>query len=894
MDILSVGGSITTLLDVGFGCFKQSNVYDKLKMKEYVNYLDNEFQKLSDEIKNDYEVERIYAVIKGILNSELEKFKELNKFIEEYSLKKNEEDIKIYNELKRFERIANDVIINKLTYNDYLEAKIIMEIYNYSSKIIDIDDKLKEIIKQIEKMSTDKKISIYDVSNEYIKKCVNNYRKDLFYEKDLVERFKDKNHKAVTKNDVYINQKCILYDYDGWKYSDKVALFKEYNKQSDDNDREAEYKENYKQYSEMDIIERINDFINYRTFSFVDGHNQSDEINKMFIYGEAGIGKTTLTEFLVNNDEFRKNNTAFVPIRLRDIIIENGSDKISYNVDGENKEISFKGLNGNTIFLFDGFDENPEALNKFISKINQISGCENIKYIITSRVDHRLQNVGSPKEIVYFKITYFNQEQVNEFLGKYLEKAYAKGNEVLEKFIELADVKENNMLTIPLLLYMNLYHVLTTYEDAEELTSLGTGSFEMYKNILGKDSVIFKKSKDNYDKVTNRNLQISDEEIKTIRDGIKKVSLDMFKQNELSVLIKDNNDETEKKKKLNNKIFEMYISSAKDRTTTGQTVEFIHKSFYDYFLAEKILEEVIEIAKLVADDNKYDDFTRKMNEVLGMNYISEYTLNFIDKFIEDGLFKSEFSQVDSNHQKIVDAFTEFINNSLIDRDFIIEEKISDVFDIPVNTLINFISVMLKIINRNQKEDYIKLFNLQKLNKKTLRKIFLLNVRSKIIYWENLDLSEIDLRNVTFESAVFKNVNFENANLNDVKFQICILENIKFKNTRLFNVFLDYTKMNSVDFCEAFMAYAILRGADLSGADLSGADLEFANLSGNDLSDANLRRANLADVKIDKNTKFVNVDENKDLFKGAIIVRGSEIYNYFVENCENVEEIFEVR
>jgi uncharacterized protein YjbI with pentapeptide repeats len=135
-----------------------------------------------------------------------------------------------------------------------------------------------------------------------------------------------------------------------------------------------------------------------------------------------------------------------------------------------------------------------------------------------------------------------------------------------------------------------------------------------------------------------------------------------------------------------------------------------------------------------------------------------------------------------------------------------------------------------------------------------------------------DLSHAYLSGADLSDAKIVGANLYDAKLSDADLSFANLSSANLSNAKIFDANLSFANLSGADLSQAYLTFADisnadlpdsnltganLTGADLSNADLSGADLSGADLSKADLSSANLSGADLSDVKIDNRSNFEN-------------------------------------
>lgn len=99
----------------------------------------------------------------------------------------------------------------------------------------------------------------------------------------------------------------------------------------------------------------------------------------------------------------------------------------------------------------------------------------------------------------------------------------------------------------------------------------------------------------------------------------------------------------------------------------------------------------------------------------------------------------------------------------------------------------------------------------------------------------IDLTEVDLSNITVADAVFHNVDlssttFSDAHLTNVKFENCDLSSADFTRSNLEECNFNGSILNGTDFSYAVVSYCNFNEADMAGAILQETDFTDSDLS----------------------------------------------------------------
>ncbi len=127
----------------------------------------------------------------------------------------------------------------------------------------------------------------------------------------------------------------------------------------------------------------------------------------------------------------------------------------------------------------------------------------------------------------------------------------------------------------------------------------------------------------------------------------------------------------------------------------------------------------------------------------------------------------------------------------------------------------------------------------------------------------IDLTEVDLSNVTIADAEFNNVDlsstsFADAHMTNVKFENCDLSSADFTRSSISECYFTGSVLNGTDF-----SYAVADYCNFSEADMAGCILQETDLTNSDLSTS----YNLNACRFDDGTMWPDSDMLPDDFDG---------------------------
>lgn len=331
-------------------------------------------------------------------------------------------------------------------------------------------------------------------------------------------------------------------------------------------------------------------------------------------------------------------------------------------------------------------------------------------------------------------------------------------------------------------------------------------------------------------------------------------------------------------------------------------VGFLHRSFYQYFLAHEILSWYYDHAK-----EKNDGRFRKQLSYLARRKLDKTTLKFIREIYEGSdekeCFKEAFEgsykvlkdtdgflplPVDKNDAKKIGSEKQIIRTTnvfgnIISIGSICSQRVSlDNINIEalrtyelsecilVNAMLHDNNEVLK--TKDSLKPYIYMTNLSGAN---LRRVDLsgADLRSVDISRADLggaDLIEIDLSEACTIGTDFGGASLISARLRNVDLSRANLSGVNLSGADLSGAYLSGADLSGVDLSGADLRGAVLRSADLSGSNLSAANFSGADLSEADLGGVDLSRADLGDADL-SGTDLRNADLSGTDFSNANLI-----------------------
>ena len=529
--------------------------------------------------------------------------------------------------------------------------------------------------------------------------------------------------------------------------------------------------------------------------------SEEESSGVMLIHGEPGHGKTTLCRKAVYEhylERFCKDKTNVFWFRLNpaysdiikdgELVLENafcwGNIKSQREIIPlrENKEA----YRGSIIFL-DGYDElkvqAKSRLRDFIDTVEEYAEEYQIHFVITARtrsVKYELYGLGIPT----LQFAPMTEDQQIDWIHKRNEL-----HEYEEEFVKLrgSSKEMEEMLGIPILFRM------VVREELESTTA---------QNIVGLYDTLFEAT------MKRRKMKSGSRE-----DWHKK-----YEQLAYEIYCNDETFADVREKNMPEEFLYMFHLKGEGK----QHVEFLHRSFYQYFLAHFLYQKMSG----VKDEKSTEAFLCCLAE----RQIDFDVLNYIQ-------------QIQKNKQQVTQDKCEQIINTLEQMGTIIVQALKapnengDAEIHPLlrcnNVLINALSICCAVAATEKSKFTISLHQKENIHAAMQR------YNCSNIWFKNIDLSRADLNGADLRGADLSGAGLSEADLNGADL----------RGADLSGADLNGADLRGADLSDANLSGAALREANLSEAELSGANLSGASLIDADLSITNLNRANLTGTKL---------------------------------------------
>lgn len=592
---------------------------------------------------------------------------------------------------------------------------------------------------------------------------------------------------------------------------------------------------------------------------------------------------------------------------IRNIFIIPDEQIMSY---GRNQDIILdrKHLEKSLIFL-DGYDElylrlqeSSKSTITFLNELKELAKDCNIKFIVTSRktcIDLSELHENGYKICQLTKLT--KNQQIDWINNVYNKKLFPENPYDVEKMYNIhqngnVQFKVSELLETPILLQLIVSKYF--YGDAQNIVGLYDKLFE---EILNTRKEITKNNKNDFKKI------------------FESFAYNIYKNNDTYTVLESKDLEENENDKWN-AILLFYIKNEKTSNQNNYYIEFVHRSFYQYFQAwyfyHLILNIVQEIHK-VEYEKKYNSshyvtiVLQDRNKIPNLFQIGIKVKNEISNFLESICWRKierdvidMIEQISQNQKEIqsqeqinyiLDIFEKtdgFIKNTE-NNEWCVGIEYPNVLDRVETILYNLVVLLDSIlsnslilledsrINQLIKKFSMNYIHLSKSNKSNinLKEMDLEGAHLEGIDLEMANLIKANLVRAHLEIANLKWAHLEEAHLEEAHLIGTYLTGANLRETNLKRTNLIGAHLEEAYLEEAYLEEANLEIINLTRANLIRINLTRANLIGADLTEANLTEANLteADLKFSDLTRIdltranlTKTDLTKSIFDPVIL------------------------
>jgi len=580
--------------------------------------------------------------------------------------------------------------------------------------------------------------------------------------------------------------------------------------------------------------------------------NQSKEIlsrhtKVLLLYGKAGIGKSSLTSYIIEKKILGEECHALVLRKNENVNLLNHrnaweSVKQCFKCDDDD---TYK----NKVLILDGLDE-VCVLKKnfngklFVENLRDVSP-RGVKILITSR-NHEgyFEEIESDNNLEIENIVWTSDE-INQWCKKYCEvhkdnlriKNWCKN--FIKQYEALDSVdKRKDIFCTPIILYICCAKEI----DISKHDSVA-GIYDEAFHYIG--------NREHGKTGRTNDLKENDEEqFKINWQYTKELAFQMFLNDSLESALsgtfinKAHERTAELLEKENTEIkpqLAKYFAVFHFVSKNNEGIEFAHKTVGEYFTAVKIYEDYIKNISIESTPNKtweniFQAFRYKKIPEDIMIYLVE--LIKIRLYIELENWRNKFFEdyyIGMDEQLLWKMTNQETYYKSVD-DYIITEQVAVSF----RNLTWLLSLLA--FKNNDERDY-------SVYKKNFSSFFLRNFNMDINCMNWMNLNNVNLIGVDLAWAIFSGADLEGAQLMGANLSGAQLTRTNLQSAYLEIANMKVTKMENANLGGANMNKAELEGASMIGAYLNKTYLSRANLKGAKLMGAHLKEAHLSGAKL---------------------------------------------
>lgn len=604
----------------------------------------------------------------------------------------------------------------------------------------------------------------------------------------------------------------------------------------------------------------------------------------LLILGSPGMGKTSIICYLA--DKYRKDSNILI-LRFSDWEEEAWEKSVDIlgcgllNLIKEKFHCNNRDLQGKTLIL-DGFDEikyrgdTNEMLRGFLMLIREI---KEFRVIITSRENYvDLKRTNFQK---IFKLSPFDGKKIIEYANHLLEKKVYNQIKIVNR--------NKEVFGIPVILYMA---VCTGIDISRAVNRSG-----IYNQIFSLNGGIFDRFctqiNDGYESTYHRLAYVKD----AFYNILCNTAFYMFENG-------GNNQITlnEYQKIIDNEGIEdapLWCDFPIDNLyETGQKVEFIHKSIYEYFTAEHFFRLIKTVSEKV-DNNEnnslYEEAAHMLSSSLKKGILTNEICNYIQEKLESHSYVN--SSLFFTFKKIcgimlTDGMTYYLEKKqakgVLQKEILIFINMMDFLHLWKRIIKDFSPLTFTDSEKSAMCSEVRAVA-SGFNTYITKSINLSYYNLGHSFLAKADMTYANLQGALLEKTNMSEVNLRGANLIETKLQNASFIEANLQETNLEGVDLRKVELRGVNLKRANLVRANLAETDLEGANLIMADLRQANLQEACLPYANLRKANLRKANLQgANLQGANL---RGAFLAGTDLRGAKLQNTLLRKSDLREAIF---
>lgn len=629
--------------------------------------------------------------------------------------------------------------------------------------------------------------------------------------------------------------------------------------------------------------------------------------NPYIILADAGMGKSSLISYICSKAPLNNNLIVLRFLDLNEKTIR--SDSLLVAILKELK-CDVEDLRNKRLIL-DGLDESKvrfsrDMLMTFFNDCKNITG---LKVLLTSRVNYI--DYSAYKACKVFYLNYFNEEQIQLVRDHYFK---------LTEEPSFTINKINDIVGIPLILYM----ILSLHIQINEETKI----CELYEKIFVLDGGIYDRM--TFDETDGYTEEIHPIAYSTVKPQVHKISQElafcMFELN--SITLPEEIYKNIVRKVSEDRLLDFAVANY---YYIENTLSFVHKSIYEYFVAEYVYvtlkeaietKEVIKIKKSLAFMFKANTLTNEILMYLNHKIINDPLLNSSETYllinssvasvIEEGM---TYHLTIKGKNVLTTEETIFINcMELLNLFFLLNKNdtANNYKNIEISSMF-----LRQLLNRSGKQVNCSFFSLDSINFSDLFYLTFWDLSYSMLYsnifngscinysvFEYSTITQTVFSFCTGRATSFKNSIIKNSALNNSIFDISFfnqatIENTTANNSSFLQCDFSHCKIinsnfSNSDFSNSSMYNAVIKDVIMEGATFSKVDLRGATISG-----LNLHFARIDHIQIDQKTTFENiyVDDmymNILLHDKAAKVKGLKIYSSKTKKDVTYDEFLAIK
>lgn len=641
-------------------------------------------------------------------------------------------------------------------------------------------------------------------------------------------------------------------------------------------------------------------------------------VTPLFILGDGGSGKTSFVSWLVWNylnnkeeDDIKEifTDRKLIVVKLRELDKKLIEKKGLYDCICKYLEIENDVEQNNSYFIdkyviLDGLDElyYSTDVENWGNKISALfkSSISKAKLVITSRASISLDGLACTK----YEIQKYNETQKEQWINKFEAITGEKLNN---------EIKEHLLKDDEVFVYPQMFYMATALKKKNTEWSLDN-EWSIYHQIFHED-IYSKPYTENYEYIEEYDGNLKE----ILYQVIERIAYELYiqnfatlfdnKKNQLDNIIKEvcnNNDYQIKNTTIKNCV--MLVCLFNNETIGG--IEFLHNNIRDYFIAEYLYRQLSLLFNSEFENNiniksidlmierKLYDLIRSVD--LGSFNYETGEIRYNNKVLHFLQLRSRFEgqkdKTNTNsiryilktelieHENII-GIKKIFRKVALDLDMYHEFKdysnISSVLSKVANFQLNLINILNMIMDFPTTENTLKAEDPL--------------IKGKLIEYMDSETRNIILRTI-FQGCAFFGMGYPKSVPNNEIRKIVYFNKMKLSEIDLSNRCLKGIFLEGADISSSFLNNCDLSNSDLKNTNLNGTNLSNSNLSKANFQCANLSRTNLSGANLFETELFeaelINVEyDEKEIKKAynwdkAVYNKNEEINKLIIEKIRN--------